>query len=144
MAQQSQNVVFLPLQPVSSLNDLLNLADIHLLPQLGGAADFVMPSKLTGILASGRAVVATADEGTQIAMVLAGKGLITPSGDADAFAAAVTFLADNHELRRRMGEDARKYAVAHLNRDKILLDFEHAIHDLCNHSSVRSENGLAA
>jgi hypothetical protein len=34
------------------LNDLLNLADIHLLPQNARAADLVMPSKLTGMLAS--------------------------------------------------------------------------------------------
>jgi hypothetical protein len=36
------------------LNELLNLADIHLLPQNARAADLVMPSKLTGMLASGR------------------------------------------------------------------------------------------
>ena len=48
------NVRFLPLQSADRLNELLNLADIHLLPQLGDAADLVMPSKLTGIMASGR------------------------------------------------------------------------------------------
>ncbi len=51
--QQCANLSFLPLQPADRLNDLLNLADIHLLPQLGGAANLVMPSKLTGMLASG-------------------------------------------------------------------------------------------
>ena len=50
--QQCANLSFLPLQPADRLNDLLNLADIHLLPQLGGAANLVMPSKLTGMLAS--------------------------------------------------------------------------------------------
>jgi colanic acid biosynthesis glycosyl transferase WcaI len=144
MTQNSDNVRFLPLQPAAALNDLLNLGDIHLLPQLAGAADLVMPSKLTGIMASGRTVLAAADEGSQIATVLEGRGLISPSGDADAFATALTFLAENPELRRKLGDAARKYAVAHLNRDQILLEFEHLIKNLCSNSFVNDENGLAA
>jgi colanic acid biosynthesis glycosyl transferase WcaI len=141
MAQNAKNILFLPLQPVERLNDLLNLADIHLLPQLGGAADLVMPSKLTGILASGRPVVANADRGTQIATVLEGKGVVTPSGDMDAFAAALSSLADNFELRRELGEAARAYAVAHLNREKIMLDFEHVILNECKLPPSSVENG---
>lgn len=144
MAGQAKNIVFLPLQPAEKLNDLLNLADIHLLPQLAGASDLVMPSKLTGIMASGRPVVANADQGTQIAEVLDGKGLVTPSGDIDAFAAALTSLADNLELRRQLGEAARQYAVVHLDRDKVMLDFEHVILDVCNSRASKGENGLAA
>ena len=52
------------------------MADIHLLPQRADAADLVMPSKLTGILASGRPVVATAAEGTEVWSVVAGRGVI--------------------------------------------------------------------
>ncbi len=48
-------VRFLDLQPLARLPDLLCLADIHLLPQRADAADLVMPSKLTGMLATGRA-----------------------------------------------------------------------------------------
>jgi len=144
LAQNLNNLRFLPLQPADALNDLLNLADVHLLPQLFGAADLVMPSKLTGIMASGRAVLATADEGSQIATVLEGRGLITPSGDADAFAAALTSLAANPELRRKLGEAAMKYAVAHLNRDQVLLAFEHVIKKLYRASFINDENGLAA
>jgi colanic acid biosynthesis glycosyl transferase WcaI len=144
LARQSRNILFLPLQPANKLNDLLNLADIHLLPQLGGASDLVMPSKLTGMMASGKPVVAAADEGTQIATVLSGRGLIAPSEDAVAFASALILLADSPDSRKTMGEEARKYAVACLNRDKILLDFEHLILDVCNLSSANKENGLAA
>ena len=53
------NVRHLPLQPMERLNDWLNAADIHLLPQKAEAADLVLPSKLLGILASGRPVVAS-------------------------------------------------------------------------------------
>ena len=51
--------------PQERVNAFLNLADIHLLPQKEDAADLVMPSKPTGMLASGRLVIATARPGTQ-------------------------------------------------------------------------------
>lgn len=53
------------LQPLNRLNDLLNLADIPLLPQRVDKADLVMPSKLPGILPSGKAIIATAHEDTE-------------------------------------------------------------------------------
>lgn len=52
LSSRIDNLEFLPLQPVEKLDELLNLADIHVLPQKAGAADLVMPSKLTGMLAS--------------------------------------------------------------------------------------------
>src|SRR3546814_2119573 len=57
-AQHVDNLLFHDLQPKERLNDLLNLATIHLLPQKADAADLLLPSKLTNMLASGRPVVA--------------------------------------------------------------------------------------
>jgi colanic acid biosynthesis glycosyl transferase WcaI len=69
------------------------------------------------------------DKDTQIATLLDGKGFVTSSADIDAFEIASSSLADNSELRRELGEAGRKYAVAHFNRNKIMLDFEHVILD---------------
>ena len=118
------NVRWLPLQPVDRLNDLLNLADIHLLPQRADAADLVMPSKLTGMLASGRPVVATAASGTQVARVVEGCGVVTPPEDAAALARALQELAAQADTRRSLGESARDYALRHLGRDAILASFD--------------------
>lgn len=131
------NVRFLPLQSADRLNELLNLADIHLLPQLGDAADLVMPSKLTGIMASGRPVVATANEGTQLAAALVGRGIRTPPGDIEAFANAVAHLADDPELRLRMGAEARRHASTHFNRDEILSRFELSLRQVCGSQELR-------
>jgi colanic acid biosynthesis glycosyl transferase WcaI len=136
MSAGAGNVVFLPLQPIGRLNELLNMADIHLLPQLAGAADLVMPSKLTGMMASGKAILATADEGTQLARVLAGRGACARPGDVTVFAMAIASLADNPELRRQMGVEARKYAVTHLNRDDILSSFESSLMKACGHTPL--------
>jgi colanic acid biosynthesis glycosyl transferase WcaI len=129
MTSQANNVKFLPLQPADRLNDLLNLADIHLLPQRADAADLVMPSKLTGMLASGRPVVATAHRGTQLAEQLKGRGLIASPGDVNSFIAATNRLADDPDLRKRLGEEARKYAVRHLDRETILCRFEVCLYE---------------
>lgn len=124
------NVRWLPLQPVDRLNELLNLADIHLLPQRADAADLVMPSKLTGMLASGRPVVATATEGTQVAEVVAGCGTVVPPGDGAAFSMAILELARNAEMRKAMGVTARQYAQEHLDREITMRRFEAALQEL--------------
>ena len=134
MAKDLPNVSLLPFQPVERLNDLLNLADIHLLPQRADAADLVMPSKLTGMLASGRPVVATAHPGTQLAAAVHGRGLVIPPGDPDVFASAILQLAADKDLRLRLGQEAREYAVTHLNSAVILSRFERALFAACNES----------
>jgi colanic acid biosynthesis glycosyl transferase WcaI len=118
------NVTMLPLQPLERLNDLLNLADIHLLPQRAGAADLVMPSRLTGMLASGRPVVATAEAGTQLALAVEGCGLAVAAEDPAALYAAVLRLVEDKELRLRLGRAAREYAVTHLGKEQVLERFE--------------------
>ena len=121
------NVTMLPLQPADRLNDLLNAADIHLLPQRRGAADLVMPSKLNGILASGRPVLATADPGTQVANVVDGCGLVVPAEDASALCAAAVRLVENPDLRASLGLAAREYAVKYLSKERVLRRFEQDI-----------------
>jgi colanic acid biosynthesis glycosyl transferase WcaI len=118
------NVQWILLQPFARLNDLLNLADIHLLPQKADAADLVMPSKLTGMLASGRPVVATSRPGTQLAEVVRGRGIVVEPGDATEFARAIEQLADDPALRERLGRNAREYALSELQKESILSRLE--------------------
>jgi colanic acid biosynthesis glycosyl transferase WcaI len=118
------NVVWLSLQPMDLLNELLNLADIHVLPQRADVADLVMPSKLTGMLASGRPIIATAAVGTQVANVLENCGMVTEPGNAQALAAAIRLLANDSVLRTRLGYIARQFAENHLDKRLVLARFE--------------------
>lgn len=118
------NVIWLPLQPAERLNDLLNMADIHLLPQRADAADLVMPSRLTGMLASGRPVVATAYPGTQVAETVRSCGIVTDPGCARDLAQAVTQMADDGMMRALLGQKARYYAATHLEKNAVLAKFE--------------------
>lgn len=133
------NLRWLPLQPLERLNDLLNLADIHLLPQRADAADLVMPSKLTGMLASGRPVIATALPQTQVGRVVSGSGMLVPPGDGAAFAGAIAALVADPARRRRLGVAARAHAEAHLARDAIMSRFENMALALCGRSAPAVE-----
>ena len=136
------NVTLLPLQPVERLNDLLNAADIHLLPQRAGAADLVMPSKLTGMLSSGRPIIATADAGTQVAHVVNGQssneacGIVVPAEAPQALNTAVTTLINNPTLRTQLGANARNYAIQHLGKQQVLEQFERDMQSLLTPQSA--------
>jgi colanic acid biosynthesis glycosyl transferase WcaI len=114
------NVRFIPLQPSERFNELLNLADIHLLPQRQDAEGLVMPSKLTAIMASGKPVVAGARTDSDVGRVAAAGGLVVPPGDPSAFGAAIDRLLVDAGLRKDLGQSARAYAVAHWERGTIL------------------------
>lgn len=118
------NVHFIDLQPMHRLGDLLGMADIHLLPQRADAADLVMPSKLTGMLASGRSVLATAHPGTELADVVATCGMVVPPEDPARMAAAITELANDPSRRATLGQQARAYAERELQAEAVLGRFE--------------------
>ena len=123
-AEGLANIQFHPLQPAARLMELLELAAIHLLPQLDAAADLVLPSKLTNMLLSGRPVIATTLPGTGLYAEVEGCGLTIPPGDAEALAAAIVRLADNPALAAALGEAARTRAAQRWSHDAILAAFE--------------------
>jgi len=122
--QGLSNVRFIDLQPLARLPDLLATADIHLLPQRADAADLVMPSKLTGMLASARPVVATAHPGTELANVVQACGLVVPPENPAAFSDALKLLAAYPVLCERLGAAGFLYAQENLDRDAVLAKFE--------------------
>jgi len=84
------NIHFLPLQPEDRFCELLNLANLHVLPQDGAAADLVLPSKLGAMLASLRPILVQANEGTELYLMLKDIVKIIPPGDVEALADAIT------------------------------------------------------
>jgi colanic acid biosynthesis glycosyl transferase WcaI len=118
--QDLPNVRYIPLQPVERLGELLCAADVHLLPQSEGAADLVLPSKLSGMLASGRPVISTCLQGTELEAVVSKCGLVTPPENAPALAQAIQILADQPKVRLELGRRARAYAESHFERDAVL------------------------
>lgn len=127
-----RNVVFLPVQAQQRFPVLLAAADIHLVVQRQEAADLVMPSKLTNIMAAGRPFIAAARPGTELARVTVDSqaGILVPPGDGPALAGAIMGLADDEKSRVHLGSRARRYAEAHLSREDILSRLEDLLYHL--------------
>lgn len=119
-----RNVSWLPLQPRERLNALLNLADVHLLPQRADAADLVMPSRLLGMLASARPVLATALPSTQVGAIVAQCGELSPPGDSHALAMSLRKLAEDRGRREWLGEKGRMIAQEYFSKESVLKAFE--------------------
>jgi glycosyltransferase involved in cell wall biosynthesis len=76
------------------------------------AAMFVLSSNEEGLgivlleaMASGLPVISTDCGGPSVVVVPHENGLLTPVGDAQALASAMSFLFDSPEIRRQMGEN---------------------------------------
>lgn len=126
------NVYFKPLQPWERVPEMLALADVHLVIQKCGAADAVLPSKLTNILSAGGHAIITAEQETELG-VLADKfpniyERIEPE-DAGLLVAALNKVLEQGVSPHN--KVARDYAVEYLSRDKILRRFEQDMRELC-------------
>ena len=139
LAADNERIRFLPLQPFERLNDLLNAADIHVLPQREGAADLVMPSKLSGMFASGRSVITTTRPETQLGQTVEGRGLVVPPEDPQALAQAIEQLAADPELRTRLGQAGREYACREWDIETVLQGFDDALRHRLDQIDAESE-----
>ena len=103
------NFRFVPYQPREKLSQSLATGNAHwisLRPEFEG---LIVPSKLFGICAAGRAVVAVcaADGELPRLLVPAGAGVAVAPGDDAALAADITALADDRARTVAMGQAAR-------------------------------------
>lgn len=123
-ARNLSNIQFFPLQPYEKLSALLAIADLHLVLQKKSAADLVMPSKLTSILAVGGCAIVTASEGTALyeVMVMHNLGFIIEPEEVDVLKATI-----QNAIKTNLSEyenNARQYAEQFLDKKAILNQFE--------------------
>ena len=115
---------------------------MHILPQRAGAEDLVMPSKLLGMLASGKAIITTANPHTEVGRVISRLGVLVPPNDLHALCQAVLGLATSPSLRQRLGEKGRAYVCENWSRNLVLFRFQMDLLDLLNESLIKSKVGL--
>jgi colanic acid biosynthesis glycosyl transferase WcaI len=126
------NVRFVDFQPKERLPEVLAAADIHVVPLKRGLAASSVPSKTYSIMASGRPLVASVDEGTEVAKVVerAEAGLAVPPDDPAAFTAAVTKLLDAPEMAQQMGRSARRFVERWASPAVVALQYETLFEEL--------------
>ncbi|MDQ8190606.1 glycosyltransferase [Roseibacillus persicicus] len=121
-ARGLQNIQFHPLQPYEDLPDLLRSADAHLVVQKRGAADAVLPSKLTSILSVGGNAVITAEPETELGRLeVTHPGMVTLIEPENAGVLADCLREKEAFFREvKLNQQARAYAERFLERDAIL------------------------
>lgn len=115
---EADKVHFLPYQARSVLSQSLSAADVHYVGLVAGLSGYVVPSRLYGILATARPVIAAADSESETARVVsaAGCGVIVPPGRPELVAAAIRDAHDGRYDLSEMGRRGREYAVAEADR----------------------------
>ena len=106
-------------RPRSELTQSLNVPDIHWLslePELEG---LIVPSKFYGAAAVGRPIIFVGDKDGEAARLIAKAdcGASFAKGDAQGLADYISLLAEDPALRRRLGENARRYCLEALSRE---------------------------
>jgi len=127
------NVVFLPLQPWEKVPQMLALADVHLVVQKKGAADAVLPSKLTNILSAGGHALVTAEPHTELGQI-ANKhtgiyDCVEPE-NTDAFINGLELILNRDLTTHNLV--ARQFAETYLAKNKILDQFVTDLNKLTN------------
>lgn len=113
--------------------DILGAADLHLILLKSGLSASSTPSKLYGVLAAGRPILASIDGGSEVDVVVrrAGAGLSVAPDDPWAFVQALEkLLADPEELRS-MGRRAREYAESCLTPTAQAIAYDNLFRTLC-------------
>jgi len=110
-----RNVQFVPFQERELLPWVLASADVSLLTLKRGMASDSVPSKCYSIMASGRPIIASVDEGSDTWNMIqrAGCGLCVEPETPHALAGAILDLFRNDAYRARLGALGRAYAVQH-------------------------------
>ena len=110
---------FLPYQSRDNLKYSLGVADVHWISMLPALEGLMYPSKLYGIAASGRPVIALTGSRGEIADLVRthGCGCIVEPGDGAGLAQAIRRLAGDPSLCRAMGKQARAMLDMHFRRE---------------------------
>ena len=124
------NVRHLPLQPESLFPELLNFADIHVIPQREGTSSLLFPSKLFPIYASSRPVVVTAEPNSDLESIASHGGICVPPGNHALFADAISFLCNHKSERLRLGQQGYQLVQQQYDQRVIYKNFESHISQL--------------
>jgi colanic acid biosynthesis glycosyl transferase WcaI len=126
------NVRFLPTQPKEVLPDMLGSADISLVTLNSRLGLLNVPSKTYSIMASGRPVLASVPDDSEIARLVkdANCGVLVPPEDPQALAQIIKKLSKQPELLDRYGSNGRRYVTAHFSRRTVTRRYHELLHQV--------------
>ena len=126
MANGLTNLSIHDFQPLEVVPQMLGSADVLMAVLEDDAGSFSVPSKVLGCLCAARPLLAAMPPSNQASEIIRhhDAGLTVASSDIQGFVQAAEQLLHDHTLRRRQGENARRYAEEHFDIDRIAERFE--------------------
>lgn len=118
--------------PYSDLSNLLCSADLHILLQKIEVVDSVMPSKLLGMMGSGKPSIIKGNKRSEVREIVMKSegGLYLDTNNLNELVEAIKKLMENREIAKNMGEKGRKFVEENFEIKKILSDFESNLESL--------------
>lgn len=117
-AENLSNVHLNPLQPMERVSQVYSLGDACIVSCKAGLGGSAMPSKTWTIMSCGRPVVASFDEGELKDILEKNEcGVFSHAGDAEELVRVITGLANNPDLCRKMGVNARQFILDNLTKE---------------------------
>ena len=125
-------VRFLYYQPRHVLPKSLSSADIHVVGLAPGLAGYVVPSRLYGILAVSRPVIAAADPESETAQVVGriGCGIVVPPGRPELLARAIRDAHDGRYDLEAMGARGREWVEREADRSVAVRRYRDLLREL--------------
>jgi colanic acid biosynthesis glycosyl transferase WcaI len=126
------NVRFVDMQPSERLPEVLAAGDIHVVPLKRGLARSSVPSKVYSILAAGRPLVASVDEGSEVALLVerAKAGIAVPPEDGEELTKSLKRLIDSPEEAKRMGRAGRRFIKSWASPAAVAASYEALFEEL--------------
>lgn len=139
-----ENVLFIPYQDKANLNYSLNAADVHWCVSAKGIKGVSVPSKLYGIMAAGKPVLAVLESGSEARLILeeSACGLVSDPGDYTQFERHIQWLIlhAGDEKVIHMGKCGRAYLVHHLSKKASVQKYGLEILNCGNHPALQNRN----
>ncbi len=124
-AEGLESFYFQPFQPAELLSDSMAAADVHFVSLLPALEGLILPSKIYGVLAAGRATLFVGDPEGDLARMLRDNncGISVAVGDSEGLAAQLRALANSPARLATMGVNARKLGLSRYTSEHAVADW---------------------
>jgi glycosyltransferase involved in cell wall biosynthesis len=128
----ADQVSFVRYQDRDRLPFSLASADIHFVGLARGLSGYVVPSRLYGVLAAGRPVLAAAEEDSETAQLVrsVGCGIVIPPGQPDLLAEEIRRAAAGEYDLEAMGLRGREWVEAEAGRERAVEHYRRLLAEL--------------
>jgi colanic acid biosynthesis glycosyl transferase WcaI len=129
---EADKILFLPWQEYERRAEPISAAHLHVVGLALGLAGYIVPSRMWGVLAAGRPVIAAAEDESETAAVVreTGCGVVVPPGNPLRLAQAIREAHDGGYDLEEMGRRAREFAVTRNNRSIAIDRYREVLHEL--------------